>query len=146
MGLSTHCQLVFSWKPMNTHMVSRAMEGSLKSYPFPSNINITSCVSIKLNDRNYLLYDEGRVRLSLLNLGERCDFVPFLSVELFKPLPSSGVYEKLHESNNWGSRYLYFGRESRIKQWESWLGLWSDYKEKQWWISSCHPRAECKNG
>lgn len=76
---------------MNTHMVSRAMEGSLESYLFPSNINITSCVSIKLNDRNYLLYDEGRVRLSPPNLGERCDF---------EERQSSGVYEKLHESNN----------------------------------------------
>ncbi|CAH8255787.1 unnamed protein product, partial [Arabidopsis lyrata] len=64
-------------------------------------ISILLVVSpIKLNDRNYLLYDEGRVRLSPLNLGERCDFVPLLSVELFKPLQSSGVYEKLHESNN----------------------------------------------
>ncbi|CAN7073280.1 unnamed protein product [Brassica oleracea var. botrytis] len=89
--LSTHCQLVLSWKPMNTHMVSRAMEGSLESYHFPSNINITSCVSIKLNDRNYLLYDEGRVRLSPPNLGERCDF---------EEHQSSGVYENLHESNN----------------------------------------------
>uniref|UniRef100_A0A0D2ZUH0 Uncharacterized protein n=1 Tax=Brassica oleracea var. oleracea TaxID=109376 RepID=A0A0D2ZUH0_BRAOL len=34
---------------------------------------------------------KGRVRLSPPNLGERCDF---------EERQSSGVYEKLHESNN----------------------------------------------